>query len=51
MQKPHTVIVILEAKEGKENELQSALEGVLKPRRAEKTCLECRLHRSLMRLQ
>jgi len=47
MQKPHTVIVILEAKTGREMELQSALEDVVKPSRAEKTCLEYRLHRSL----
>lgn len=47
MKTPHTVIAILEAKEGKENELQSTLEAIVKPSRSEKTCLEYRLHKSL----
>lgn len=47
MQKPHTVMVILEAKAGSENELQSALEAVVKPSRSEQTCLEYRLHKSI----
>ena len=47
MSKPHTVIVVLEAKQGKEKELASALEAVVHPSRSERTCLEYRLHRSL----
>lgn len=40
----HTVLVILEAKPGKDNELKEALINVIKPSRAEKACLEYRLH-------
>ena len=47
MSKPHTVVVVLEAKPGKESDLAAALEMVVQPSRAEKTCLEYRLHRSL----
>ena len=42
----HTVIVILEAKEGKEKELEAALQAVVEPSRSEKTCLEYRLHKN-----
>lgn len=44
--KPHTVIVILEAKEGYEQELKSVLENVIEPSRSENCCLEYRLHKS-----
>ena len=44
MIKAYTVIIILEAKPGKEEELKYALMNVIKPSRAEKTCLEYRLH-------
>jgi quinol monooxygenase YgiN len=44
MTKAHTVIVILEAKSGKEATLKQALINVIKPSRAEKTCLDYRLH-------
>jgi quinol monooxygenase YgiN len=44
MSKPHTVIVILEAKPGKENELEKALQSVVQPSRAEEICLEYKLH-------
>lgn len=44
MPKPHIVIVILEAKLGKENELAQALKKVVEPSRAEETCVEYRLH-------
>ncbi|WP_160116249.1 putative quinol monooxygenase [Legionella busanensis] len=47
MSKPYTVIVILEAKLGKESELESALKAVVEPSRLEKTCLEYRLHKSI----
>ena len=47
MTKPYTVIVVLEAQAGKELQLQSALEAVIKPSRSEKGCLEYRLHQSL----
>lgn len=46
MNKKHTVIVILEAKIGKENELEQVLQEVATPSRSEETCLEYRLHRS-----
>ena len=44
MSKPHTVIVILEAKPGKENELAQALKKVAEPSRSEEICVEYRLH-------
>ncbi len=44
--KTHSVIVILEAKSGRENELQQALIKVIQPSRAEKTCIDYRLHQS-----
>ena len=46
MSKPHTVIVILDAKQGKEKELESALQGVVEHSKGEDTCLEYRLHRN-----
>ena len=46
MSKHHTVIVILEAKQGKEKELESALQAVVQPSRSEQTCLEYRLHKN-----
>ena len=46
MSKHHTVIVILDAKQGKEKELESALQGVVQYSRSEKTCLEYRLHKN-----
>jgi len=45
--KPHTVIVILEAIEGKESELESALDAVVEPSRSEESNIEYRLHRSI----
>lgn len=47
MSKPHTVVVVLEAKQGKENELAAALKAVIQPSRSESTCLEYRLHKSI----
>lgn len=47
MQKPHTVVVVIEAKDGKENELQSALENIVEPCRAEESCLDYHLHKSV----
>jgi quinol monooxygenase YgiN len=44
MTKTHTVVVILEAKPGKETELKNALVNVIQPSRSEKTCLEYRVH-------
>lgn len=44
MKNKHTVIVILEAKPGKEAEIKQALQNVIEPSRAEKACLEYRLH-------
>ena len=41
-----TVIVILEAKPGKENELAQALKKVVEPSRAEDICVEYRLHQN-----
>jgi len=38
MSKPHTVIVVFEAKQGKETELESALTAVVQPSRDENTC-------------
>mgnify|MGYP006391534759 CR=1 FL=1 len=43
----HTVIVILEAKKGMEHPLESALQAVVTPSRAEKTNIEYRLHKSI----
>jgi quinol monooxygenase YgiN len=42
----HTVIVVLNAKQGKEKELESALQAVVQPSRSEKACLEYRLHKN-----
>lgn len=47
MSTPHTVIVILEAKTGKETELASALKAVVEPSRAEDRCLHYKLHQGL----
>ena len=44
MDQKHTVVVILEAQAGKEDELKVALEAVVEPSRAEPSCLEYRLH-------
>lgn len=44
MEKAYTIVVILEAKPGNEIALKQALVKVIKPSRAEKTCLEYRLH-------
>lgn len=46
MPKPHTVIVFLEAKQGKEIELESALQAIVQPSRSETACLEYRLHKN-----
>jgi quinol monooxygenase YgiN len=46
MSKLHTVIVVLDAKPGKEKELESALQAVVQPSRSEKACLEYRLHKN-----
>jgi quinol monooxygenase YgiN len=46
MSKAHTVIAILEAKKGKEQELKQALIEVIAPSRNELTCLEFRLHQA-----
>ena len=43
MPKPHTVLVILEAKSGKENELESALKKAAELSRLEKINIEYRL--------
>lgn len=44
MQKPHTVIAVLEAKKGKEAELESALKTVAELSILEKTNIEYKLH-------
>ncbi len=44
MKQVHTVMVIMEAKPGKIEELKQALIALIKPSRSEKTCLEYRLH-------
>lgn len=44
MNKSHTVVVIIEAKVGKEAKLKQALLKVIKPSRAEKACLEYHIH-------
>ena len=46
MSKSHTIIAILEAKKGKEQELKQALIEVIAPSRNESTCLEFRLHQA-----
>lgn len=40
----HTVIAVLQAIQGKEKELKEALLSVVSPSRAEKNCIEYRLH-------
>jgi quinol monooxygenase YgiN len=47
MQKSYTVVVVLEAKPGKQDELKSALKAVIEPSRNESTNLEYRLHQDL----
>lgn len=47
MSKPYTVLVIVEAKPGKEDELKEELIKVIAPSRAEDSCLEYRLHQDL----
>lgn len=44
MMNTHTVIVVLEAKAGKEADLKNALDHIVKQSRLEKGCLEFRLH-------
>jgi len=46
MEKVHVVIVIFEAKPGKEGALEAALSDVVGPSRSEASCLEYRLHKS-----
>lgn len=41
---PHTVLAIVEAKEGKEDALKAALLSVVEPSRAEATNIEYKLH-------
>ena len=45
-QDAHTVIVLLEAKQGKEKELNDALVAVIEPSRSEAASIEYRLHQS-----
>ncbi len=47
MDKPHTVIAVLEAKPEKAQELETALNTVVAKSRDETTCLEYRLHKSI----
>jgi quinol monooxygenase YgiN len=47
MSKPYCVMIIVEAKPGKESNLKQALMNVIEPSRAEATCLEYRLHQDL----
>lgn len=47
MTKKHKVLVVLEAKPGLEKDLERALVAVIEPSRAEETCLDYRLHRSI----
>tara|TARA_B100000949_G_C14190491_1_gene411522 strand:- start:348 stop:713 length:366 start_codon:yes stop_codon:yes gene_type:complete len=47
MSNKHTVVVILEAKQGKEKELESALIAVVNPSRAEESNIEYRLHKGI----
>ena len=47
MSKPHTVIVVLDAAEGKGRELELALETVALPSRAEPACIEYRIHKNI----
>lgn len=47
MTKPFTVMVVLEAKPGKEVEMKNALLELVEPSRHEKTCLEYRLHQDV----
>lgn len=46
MSSHHTLVVIVEAKAGKEKEFESELRDVVEHCRAEKTCLEYRLHKN-----
>lgn len=47
MEKALTVVVMFEAKSGKEIELKNILQNVIEPSRIEKGCLEYRLHQNL----
>ena len=47
MKNAYTVICIVEAKKGKEDELKQALEAVVEPSRSESTNLEYRLHQDV----
>ncbi len=47
MSKTYTVVVVIEAKTGKESELKHALTKIIAPSRKELTCLEYRLHQDL----
>lgn len=44
MQGPHTVVVLLESKSGKEVDLKEALKIVAEKSRSEESCLEYRVH-------
>lgn len=44
MNRVHTVVVIIESINGKEDVLKSALMDVIEPSRSESSCLEYRLH-------
>lgn len=44
---PHTVIVVLEAKPGKETALKNELLKVMAESRKEKTCIEYRVHQDV----
>ena len=43
-QDPYIVLVILEAKPGKEKELEESLNAVVEPHRSQKTCLDYKIH-------
>lgn len=47
MDKAFTVMVIIESKEGKEEELKTALMKIAKHSRLEESCLEYRLHQDV----
>lgn len=47
MSKYHTVVAILEAKQGKKKESESALMKVVAPSRSEETNIEYRLHKNI----
>lgn len=45
--KPYTVLAILQAKPGKETELETVLTDLVEPSRREDTCVNYDLHRSV----